>query len=309
MRRTALALLAALAALPAASGEDLAAEARKQHEAAQPLWEMFVLDPAKTTDDELKALLAIYDKTLDLCLKAAEKQDDKGLDTMVLQLARRTATLRATLLDRELAAKGGTPAAPQPAAPVEGEAEIVLPTLDESADRRAQGKQDVRNFLMDYFRNRKRETLIVQCATCHGLAKRQSQRVGDFAAPRQSWYPCETCGGDGCFLNGPAAKQAFWLCWSPLYRLDEKERTAWEATFAKWRKDPKGGGEFLTRLKIGKVEYYGLWAQATWEEWGITPDGKKTHREVTRRLVRGGRRWFFFHPDHDRDFFAKEKGS
>jgi hypothetical protein len=312
MRVAAALLLCAAAFAQEKDVEALRAKARAEYEARKPAWEKYVLDAAQLTDDELEDLTDGYDKCLDLYQRIAEASDegDAEADVIVVQLARRTAKLRATSWAREMARKAKAAASrpKPPEAPTDPEPEkpapepearetpeptdepatpepVVLPTLDESKERRAEGVQSVRNFVMNWFANRKYKQMIGFCgkATCNACRS----RVGH--------------------LNVHAARKAYWTCWSPLYRANEKQKATWQAQFKEWRIDPRKLPEVLTKLSITKVEYHGLWADVEWEQWGVTNDAKPTNEKVRRRLVRAGNRWFFFHDELDRDFFAAEK--
>jgi hypothetical protein len=294
--------------------EPLRAKARAEYQAQKPVWDRFVLEAGSVSDDELEALTAGYDKCLDLFQRVAEasEEGDGEADAIVIQLARRTAKLRATLWGREMARKAKEaagrpkepeppppeeppeeppapppePAAPPPERPTPAEpakaAPVVLPTIEETREQRAQGVQSARNFVMQYFANRKYKSLIGFCgkATCNACRS----RVGH--------------------LNIHAARKAFWLSWSPLYRANEEQKAQWLAKYREWRIDPRKVPEVLTKLTITKVEYHGLWADVEWEQWGVTNDAKKTNEKVKRRLVRAGNRWFFYDDELDRDFFT-----
>ncbi len=300
--------------------EALRAKAKAEYEAQKPVWERFVFDANTVPDDELAAITEAYDKCLDLYQRVAEATDegDGEADVIVIQLARRTAKLRATLWGREMTRKAkaaaskpkepepvppppedeepGEPPAPppdpEPEAPPPGKpdeaaqataAPVVLPTIEESNEKRTAGIQSARNFVMTYFANRKYKQMIGFCgkATCNACRS----RVGH--------------------LNIHAARKAYWLCWSPLYRADDEKKTKWQAQFREWRIDPRKLPEVLTKLSITKVDYHGLWADVEWEQWGVTNDAKKTNEKVKRRLVRAGSRWFFYDEELDRGFFAE----
>jgi hypothetical protein len=228
---------------------------------------------------------------------------------VVIQLARRTAKLRATIWGREMAKKAkaaaskpkqpaapppeeqppAPPPDPAPEAPTKAEEPaapepVVLPTIEETKDRRTAGIQSARNFVMTYFANRKYKSMIGFCGKA----------------------TCNACRSGVGHLNIHAARKAYWLSWSPLYRANAEQRAKWQATYREWRIDPRKLPEVLTKLTITKVDYKGLWADIEWEQWGVTNDAKKTHEKVQRRLVRAGNRWFFFHEELDRDFFAAE---
>lgn len=314
-------LLFCVAAFAQEKGIDaLRAKAQAEYEGQKKTWERFVFEGAAMPDDEVQDMTAAYDKCIDLYQRIAEASEDGDAeaDVVIVQLARRTAKLRASLWAREMAKKAKAAASrpkepeppppeepakdspPPPEAPPEttppekppeaetpappAQPELVLPTIEETKDRRSAGTQSARNFVMQYFADRKYKSLIGRCgnAQCYACAK----GVGH--------------------LNVLAARRAFWLSWSPLFRADEKERSKWRAKLAEWRNDPRKLPEVLTKLNITQVDYHGLWADIEWEQWGVTNDAKKTHEKVLRRLVRAGNHWFFFDAEHDRDFFAAE---
>ncbi len=304
--------------------EGLRAKARAGYEAQKPVWEKYVFDAATLSDDELADLTEAYDKCLDLYQRIAEatEEGDGEADVVVIQLARRTAKLRATMWSREMAKKAkaaasrpkpveppppeptpdtppapppegrpqkppAPPPVPAPDAPTKAEEPepVVLPEIEETKERRTVGIQAARNFVMQYFANRKYKSMIGFCG-----------RAG-----------CNACASRVGHLNPHAARKAYWLSWSPLYRANEEQKKKWQATFKEWRIDPRKLPEVLTKLTITKVDYHGLWADIEWEQWGVTNDAKKTHEKVARRLVRAGNRWFFFHEQLDRDFFSEQE--
>lgn len=321
-RFTILLFCAAVAVAQEKDVEGLRAKARAEYEGQKPTWERFVFDAAGLTDDELSEITEAYDKCLDLYQRIAEatEEGDGEADTIVIQLARRTAKLRATIWGREMAKKAkaaaSKPKPPEPPPPEEKPDEppapppqekptkppapppdrapeapepepaapepVVLPTIEEPRDRRTAGIQSARNFVMQYFANRKYKSMIGFCG-----------KAG-----------CNACASRVGHLNIHAVRKAYWLSWSPLYRANEEQRKKWQATYREWRIDPRKLPEVLTKLSITKVDYHGLWADVEWEQEGVTNDAKKTREKVRRRLVRAGNRWFFFHEELDRDFFA-----
>jgi hypothetical protein len=319
-RRALVLLFCAAAALAQEKDvEGLRGKARAEVEARKPAWERFVFDAASLTDDDLKDLTEGYDRALDLYQRIAEatEEGDGEADVSVIQLARKTAKLRASIWAREMARKAkasaerpkppepeakppddeppAPPPDPEPEKPAEAEpapepepaAEtrqpVVLPTIEESKEKRVAGIQGARNFVMQYFTNRKYKQMIGFCGNA----------------------ACNACRSRVGHLNVHAARRAFWLCWSPLYRANEEKKAKWQAQFKEWRLDPRKLPEVLTKLTITKVEYHGLWADVEWEQSGVTNDAKKTNEKVRRRLVRAGNRWFFYDDELDRDFFSE----
>jgi hypothetical protein len=316
----ALLLLAAAAGAQEKDIEGLRAKAHAEFEAQKPVWEKFVFDAHSLTDDELQALTDGYDRCIDLYQQIAEatEEGDAEADVIVIQLARKTAKLRATIWGREMTRKAKAaaskpkdpdpekppeekpperPAPPpdpaptkppetkdaEPAPEPDREAPVVLPSLEETKEDRAAGIQGARNFVMQYFTNRTYKRMFFFCgkATCNACRS----RVGH--------------------LNVSAARQGYWLCWSPLYRANDEKKAKWQAQLKEWRIDPRKLPEVLTKLRITNVDYHGLWADVAWEQWGVTNDARKTHEKVERRLVRAGNRWFFYDPVLDRDFFGE----
>jgi hypothetical protein len=307
--RLPVAWLLALSAAASAADKDVEAlrqKARAEVESGKNTWDRFVFEADAVSDGDLSDLVDAYDRAIDFYQRIAEacEEGDGEADVGVIRLARKTAKLRATIWAREMAEKAKA-AASRPKEPVEVPAEeprepeakppapppdpppavpepVVLPTIEESREERSRGIQGARNFVMQYCANRKYKSMIGFCgkATCNACRA----RVGH--------------------LNIHAARKAYWLCWSPLYRANDERKAKWQARFREWRIDPRKLPEVLTRLSITKVDYHGLWAEVEWEQWGVTNDARKTHDKVTRRIVRAGNRWFFFDEELDRDFFA-----
>jgi hypothetical protein len=324
--------------LPAAAQDDrrvadLLKKANAEYEAAKETWQKFVFSASDVTDKELAEICTRYDKAIELCQKASESGDSGEADTMVLRLARRTAQLRATAWAREMRAraeavkqeKRAEPEAPAPGpapekppqpkpeppapvkppepAPAEPEA-FVLPEISETKEQRSRGTQSVRDFLMNtYFANRKRDALIDICAHCKGRGV-VNLPYNDPKTQKPRRQDCGGCRATGYHFNEPVARKGFWLCWSPLYRRDEGERTRWQQEMATYKEDPRKIPEFLTSVRIEKVDYRGLWAEVQWEEKGATSDGQKFAREVSRKLIRAGRQWFFFDAERDKEMFS-----
>jgi len=257
---------------------------------------------------QLITLLKAYDTAIDLFMQAAELEETAGLDNAILLLSRRTAKVRATLAWREQARtqEGGakpTPPAPTPA-PAPGEDEPSraggLPELiGETKAERVRGIQGARTFLVrQYYNPRHRRNLLGKCHKCEG---RKSVPTSGGPDKPYVWERCPVCHGKGLGIHLYSAAKSLWMTWSPLYRMDEKKRAEWKATVQRWRSDARTLPEPLTGLRILEVDYHGLWADLTWVEKGV--DGQRT---VTRRVIRAGRRWFFYSEAHDRDFFGGE---
>ena len=77
-----------------------------------------------------------------------------------------------------------------------------------------------------------------------------------------------------------------------------------EEKLKKWGRRPSSIREFLRKVKLDSVEYYGLWAKVSYTEHvrKVYPRKKNITREVNAYFIRIGRRWFFFDRRADRDF-------
>ena len=289
---------------------NLIARARKQQAAGDALWKKHVLDE-KIPDDELRALLKAYDTAIDLFMQAAEMKETAGLNHTILLLSRRTAKVRGTLAWREQARtkKGGakpmpsgtpTPTpAPEPGRDAPSRANGLPELVGETKADRVSGIQGARNFLVrEYYNPRHRRNLFKKCHKCGGR-----KRVPTAGGPGEPYRRerCPVCHGKGLGIHLYSAAKSLWMTWSPLYRMDEGNRAQWKETVRGWRTDARTLPGPLTGLSILKVDYHGLWADLTWVEKGI--DSKRT---VTRRVIRAGRRWFFYSEAHDRGFFSEE---
>jgi hypothetical protein len=100
--------------------------------------------------------------------------------------------------------------------------------------------------------------------------------------------PCE---GRGTFLEVDQARKAFWDNRTPHARAQPEVRAWWSGLETKWAQDPLKA-PFLRRLAIESVDYHGLWADVTW--WESYQKSGKEKTTVTRRLIRIGRRWYWF---------------
>lgn len=302
MRGVTVAVLALLgvAATATAQGKskqsDLIRRATKQQAAGDALWKRYVLDE-KTPDDELRSLLKAYDAAIDLFMQAAELEETAALNHTILLLSRRTAKVRATLAWREQARapKGGVQRAAPKQPPAGGLPELVGETKTE----RVNGIQSARTFLVrQYFNPRHRRNLYGKCQRCEG---RKSVPTSGGPNEPYTWVRCPVCHGKGLGVQLYSAAKSLWMTWSPLYRMDPKKRAEWKETVRRWKADARTLPAPLTGLRILKVDYHGLWADLTWVEKG--PGYEQT---VTRRVIRAGRRWFFYSEAHDRAFFLEE---
>ncbi len=333
-----LAAIVLLLALAAAQDDKrvtgLLLQANSEYEAAKELWNKFVFSANDVTDAQLAEILARYDKSIELCQKASETGDSGEADTMTLRLARRTAQLRATVWAREMrvraeqAAKAPKPPpekqAPEEKPPPEAQPPAKppeekpkppeqeqaaaapelppLPEISETKEQRSRGIQTARDFLMNfYFSNRRRDALIDQCVRCNGKGIVRLA-YNDPKTQKPAKQECGGCGATGYHFNEPVARKGLWLCWSPLHRQGGKAQ--WEQDVMAYKNDPRQIPEFLISLRITKLDYHGLWAEAEWEEKGATGSGEKFTRQVSRKLVRAGRQWFFFDPESDKEMFA-----
>lgn len=313
--------------------ERLAAQGRKVQEGTKEIWKRFVFEYRELSDDDLKTILKNYEKAVDLYQKAIEVQETPSLNRLILVLAKRMAQARMVQSAREFARRPKPkpkpppkkepkepepeapppprePKAPEPAPePEEPKAPPrvtagVLPTLDEPKVQRRRGIQAVRNFLMHYyFASRKQSAMVSRCAVCNGRGRRATHQLD--RRRRVVTIPCSACNESGGHVNVPAARKGYWLCMSPLYRSDSANRATWDAQLASWRQDPNAIKEFLKSLKIENVDYRGLWADVTWTEKVLPMGAKRSFlRRVQRKVVRAGKRWFFYDEKYDRDFFA-----
>ncbi|MEM8884389.1 MAG: hypothetical protein AAGD14_09985, partial [Planctomycetota bacterium] len=101
------------------------------------------------------------------------------------------------------------------------------------------------------------------------------------------------CAGRGGWLSEDKARRAWWLSVTPLTRGAEEFQAQYDEKIAKYKDKP---AEFMTpsRLSIGKVEYFGLWATVSWK----VKKNRQTQRH-SRTFVRIGRKWFFYHHAFD----------
>jgi hypothetical protein len=312
--------------------ERIEAQGRKLQEDTKGLWKRFVFEYGSLSDADLAKIVKNYEKAVDLYQKAIEVRESPNLNRLILILAKRIAQARMVETARELASRPKPkpkpepepeppqPEAPEPVAPKppppEPDAEPekpkapprvtagVLPTLDETKKQRNRGIQGVRNFVMHYyFASRKQSAMVSRCPVCNGRGRRATHQLDE--RRRIVTIPCSACHESGGHVNVPAARKGYWLCMSPLYRSDAANRAAWEDQLASWRQNPNLIKEFLKSLKIEEVDYHGLWAEVTWTE-KVRPLGAKRSflRKVRRKIVRAGKRWFFYDEKFDKDFFA-----
>ena len=338
MNKTAVLLLCLLGSVAAQDAEArqaerIAAQGRKLQEDTKEVWKKFVFEFRELSDDDLERIVENYEKAVDLFQKSIEVQESPGLNRLILLLAKRIAQARMVQSAREFARRPKpkrppppaeppppekpspeAPAPPEPAPKPEPEpgksgppprvAPGELPTLDEPKDQRRRGMQGVRNFLMHYyFASRKQSTLVSRCAVCNGRGRRATHQLD--RRRRVVTIPCNACHESGGHVNVPAARKGYWLCMSPLYRSDPANRAAWDQELASWRQNPNLVKEFLKSVRIVNVDYHGLWADVTWVEKVLPMGAKRSfERPMQRKVVRAGKRWFFYDEKFDKDFFA-----
>jgi hypothetical protein len=314
--------------------ERFAAQGRKLQDATKEIWKKFVFEYRELSDDDLKTIVRNYEKAVDLYQKSIEVQESPGLNRLILILAKRIAQGRMVQSAREYARrpkpkpkpkpppeKKPEPGTPEPEAPPPEKPEAPapepleprlpprlvageLPTMEEPKDQRRRGLQGVRNFLMHYyFASRKQSAIVSRCAVCNGRGRRATAQLD--RRRRVVTIPCSACHESGGHLNVPAARKGYWLCMSPLYRSDAANRAAWDAQLASWRENPNQIKEFLKTVRIENVDYRGLWAEVTWTE-KVRPMGAKRSfvRQMKRKVVRAGKRWFFYDEKYDKEFFT-----
>jgi hypothetical protein len=316
--------------------ERIAAPGRKLQEATKDVWKRFVFEYRELSDKDLATIVKNYEKAVDVFQKSIEVHESPGLNRLILVLAKRIAQARMVQTAREFARRPkpkpkpppaekpppeeAKPEAPPPKAEPEPEPEpepekaappprLVageLPTLEEPKDQQRRGRQGVRNFVMHYyFASRKQSTIVKRCAVCNGRGRRATHQLD--RRRRVVTIPCNACHESGGHVNVPAARKGYWLCMSPLYRSDPANRAAWDQELASWRQNPNLIKEFLKSVRIVNVDYHGLWAEVAWVE-KVRPMGAKRsfERQMRRKVVRAGKRWFFYDEKYDRDFFATE---
>lgn len=333
MRLTSIGILLLLVAGAAAENrqaERYAKQGGKLQAQTKELWKRFVFEHRKLTDKELGKIVKSYEKAVDLYQKSMEEEEQAALNSAILTLAKRIAQARMVQTAREFAKRPKkTPAAPTPPAPkpptpenpappkpepapppVEAEPEptpppelSVLPELREPKAAQRRGMQGVRNFVMHYyFAHRKYAALITRCHLCNGTGRRKTNQLD--RRRKIITTACTTCNESGGYLNVPAVRKGWWLCWSPLYRSNEEKRSDWQARLDLWKEDPSKVDEFLKTLRILKVDYHGLWAEVTWSEKATKAGSRQViQRKITRKVVRAGKRWFFYDEKLDEHFF------
>ncbi|MHC4161416.1 MAG: hypothetical protein ACYTDU_10330 [Planctomycetota bacterium] len=340
MNKTAALLLCLLGAAvaqdaDARKAQRVAAQGRKLQENTKEVWKKFVFEFRELSDKDLKSIVKNYEKAVDLYQKSIEIHESPGLNRLILVLAKRIAQARMVQSAREFArrpkpkpspppAKQPPPEESEPEAPPPAEPEPVpepepepeksgppprvasgeLPTLDEPKDKRRRGMQGVRDFVMHYyFASRKQSAMVSRCPVCNGRGRRATHQLDK--RRRVVTIPCNACHESGGHVNVPAARKGYWLCMSPLYRSDPANRAAWDQELASWRQNPNLIKEFLKSVRILNVDYRGLWAEVAWVE-KVRPLGAKRsfERHMQRKVVRAGKRWFFYDEKYDRDFFA-----
>ena len=330
-------ILALLAALAAAKDIDLkkarrlAAQGRKLQQSSKELWKQFVFEHEKLTDKELKTLIRNYDKAIDLYQGAIEVEETPTLNGLIRLLSKRTAQARFVQTAREVARRPkrkpkprpappreeGQPPATPPATPKEPEEPAPVPRIEvpqlkgdelpeliETPTQQRLGKQALRNFIMNhYFASRKFSALISRCSVCNGRGKVYTGHIDKYRKP--ILVPCGACNHTGGHLNVAKARKGYWLVHSPLYRSDAGNRDRFERQLAGWQENPSSLTEFLKRVAIVSVEYHGLWAEVTLREKAYRIGSKRsTERVVVRKMLRAGKRWFFYDERFDKGFFA-----
>jgi hypothetical protein len=298
----------------ARAAKKLARRAVAEREAAKAGWDKFVLSPKECTDKELMALATRYEAAIDL-YQRAEESGVEGVGPAIVLLARRVAGLRATLFWRDMerkrnaSAKESKAADPPEAPKGKGEkgdhsaGDDPAPPIVESPAQRARNIQSARNLVIGQLRYRRRSVIAPSCRTCGGDGEIQPPRQYD--PKTNTWgpwpppYTCSACAGRGQHFNGDAAVRALWWTRTPLTRGNAEAQRWWESWQAYWAEKPSAA-PWLKRIKIRSVDYHGLWADVTWQEWGSQGLGI----EKTRRLIRIGRRWYFYTPAYDSKLYA-----
>ncbi|MHC4939774.1 MAG: hypothetical protein ACYTHK_12460 [Planctomycetota bacterium] len=316
--------LPARAADPEAEVKKLEAKATARVEKVKGFWSKFVEDRDTCSDDELRALIESYDTAIDLCHEVSELKDSPSANSKILLLARRTATLRATLFMREMRRKaaagangpgrpeevdppgGAIPAAAEKdpresaraksAVELLGLKEVPLP-IAESDKERAANIRRLRKFLFEYFRHMKPRNIRRLCRKCDGTGRRKHSRVVD-GRKMDYTLPCKACAERGGSLNKDHARRALWLTRTPLSRQDPTVRKWFDEWIARYEAKVSEI-EPVSRLVIKKIEYHGLWAKVTWQE-----TRRKEKQTKERLFVRLGRRWYFYDPAHDKEILT-----
>ena len=305
----------------------LARQAKRHQDAAKEPWKKFVFGADDMPDTEIKALVAGLEKAIDLYQKALEEHEEPGLNAVILTLTRRVTQARFVLMQRAMRRRIKDKPKPKPERPRETEQpkpeepepedpeapeekppprrlpDQPLPEMAEPPAQRRRGIQGARNFLMNsYFAPRKFSSMVARCTRCNGAGAYATGRITrDRKVER---VPCGSCNRTGYHLNKRNARKGHWLVNSPLYRANREKSDQWQTVLSSWDADPRTIPEFLKTVKIKKVEYHGLWAEITWIEKGNTPERKRFQRARRRKVIRAGRRWFFYDKKLDQEFFT-----
>jgi hypothetical protein len=330
-------LLACAAAAQEGRAAKLVREAAETADSMKETWKRLALEPDQVTDDELDAILAAYERAVDLYQGALEIEELPSVNGPLVLLAQRLSKLEYERFWREQRRKRAEEAArgkpepppetkPEAGAPAPPPTAVEMPEPEparepppaaatppgvppypavvETKEQARRNQQQLRNFIMnDYFAPRKQTALLTRCSVCQGTGRQPTGRLDERRRPVT--IPCGGCNNAGYLLNVTPARKGYWLTQSPLHRADDANRAAFDAKLAEWKADPRRMTEFLKRVSIGDVEYHGLWAKVKIRENGFSVEhGKAFERNLEKTFLRIGRRWFLYDEKFDRDLFA-----
>ena len=238
-------VLLASVVLVAGDAGDLSRKGAAEEKAAEGGWARFILAPTESSDEHLNAIVAHYEAAIDY-YQRAEDAGAQNVFPAIINLARRVAKLRATLLwrdqkrKREAAAKkkaagsknkktpddqpaGKAPEPePEPEPDAEKDKKAPAPAILETRLQRARSIQAARFFLMKHFRYRKRPTISPRCATCKGQGGFQQDRRLNPNTKEWFWPPrviCGACRGHKIRFMPEAARGALWLSVLSFHKL------------------------------------------------------------------------------------------
>lgn len=328
-----LLLAVVAAAFGADDAEKLKGKAIALGREAEKEWKRYVLERPTFTDRDVDELIETYEQVIELFYKSLEVEEDASLNGQITVVARRLAKLRFEQMRRKRAKEKPKPKPkpkpeqpkpeepkpeskpePKPESKPEPEPEVEItrdsqsgwPILEEDKKTRNRGIQSLRNFIQHhYLAYRKFAALTERCSKCNGRGRIPKTR--DPKTRQIIWMNCPRCDGAGGHLNRNAARRAYWLTMSPMYRADAGNRSAFFAKMDSWTKDPRTLGEFVERLSIKSIDYRGLWAVVKYEERGTALVNKRQRpfrRKVKRMFVRLGKRWFIYDEKSDKDWFT-----
>jgi hypothetical protein len=255
---------------------------------------------------ELRRATALYDEAATKLGEALEIRYDPSVNHLLRRIAMNMASMRFRTEftpppprkpDPEAPSPAPAPAPPPPP-PKEEEPSPTQVRFDAEGPPAVPVRAELPAAAADEARAKRERAAVEEAVRAWCDARRENRLVARHGLCRGKG--CAECGGTGRQINLFHFKKAFWTSFTPGLRDSPGALDALKAFHARAQRDPEALGPLVKSFRIGEVLVHGYWAEARVLE---STTAGPVERSVT--LIGVGSRWFFFHPEADRELLPR----